>query len=102
MVEESEPGEEQPKIGERVQFWQEQDRINRELIPRVLQQHELFARHVESHEAGDTVARSLIERLEARVGELERSRGATPLWVPYGALGLGMAALILAAISLVA
>ena len=101
MTEETDLGEEQPKIGERVQFWQEQDRINRELIPRVLQQHELFARHVESHEAGDSVARSLIEGLEARVDKLERSKGTVPLWVSYGALGFSVIALVLAAISLV-
>ena len=100
MTKETESDEKQPKIGERVQFWQEQDRINRELIPRVLQQHELFARHVESHEAGDPVARSLIERLEARVGELERPKGTALPLVSYGALGLGVVALILAAISL--
>ena len=84
MTKETESDEKQPKIGERVQFWQEQDRINRELIPRVLQQHELFARHVESHEAGDPVARSLIERLEARVGELERPKGTALPLVSYG------------------
>ena len=33
----------EPKIGERVKFWQEQDRINRELIPRVIKNHELLA-----------------------------------------------------------
>ena len=101
MAEESEPREEQAKIGERVQFWQEQDRINRELIPRVLQQHELFARHVESHETGDSVARFLIEGLETRVGELEQSKGTPPLWVSYGALVFGVSALILATINLV-
>jgi hypothetical protein len=30
-----------PKIAERVKFWQEQDRINQALIPRVLKMHEL-------------------------------------------------------------
>ena len=28
-------------ISERVRFWEEQDRINQELIPRVIRQHEL-------------------------------------------------------------
>ena len=44
------------KIGEKVKFWQEQDRINRELIPRVIKNHELLAKHVESHEDGDSLA----------------------------------------------
>ena len=30
----------EPTITERVRFWQEQDRINRELIPRVIKNHE--------------------------------------------------------------
>ena len=50
----------EPKIGERVKFWQEQDRINRELIPRVIKNHELLAKHVESHKDGDSLARAQI------------------------------------------
>ena len=61
----------EPKIGERVKFWQEQDRINRELIPRVIKNHELLAKHVESHEDGDSLARAQIERLEERVAEID-------------------------------
>ena len=61
----------EPKIGERVKFWQEQDRINRELIPRVIKSHELLTKHVESHEDGDLLARAQIETLEVRVAELE-------------------------------
>ena len=59
----------EPKIAERVKFWQEQDRINRELIPRVIKNHELLAKHVESHEEGDSLARAQIGALEARVAE---------------------------------
>ncbi len=33
---------ERPSIGEKVKFWQEQDRINQELIPRVLKMQELL------------------------------------------------------------
>ena len=43
---------ETPKIAERVKFWQEQDRINRELIPRVIKGHELLTKHVETHDEG--------------------------------------------------
>ena len=45
--------------------------INRELIPRVIKNHELLAKHVESHEDGDSLARAQIERLEGRVAEID-------------------------------
>ena len=104
----------EPKIGEKVKFWQEQDRINRELIPRVIKNHELLAKHVESHEDGDSLARSQIETLEtrmvegdeaakaqiealeARVTELERSSDGFSPWVSYGAIVLAVVALVLA------
>lgn len=38
-------------IGERVRFWEEQDKINKELIPRVIRQHELLTRHIAEHES---------------------------------------------------
>ena len=59
----------EPKIAERVKFWQEQDRINRELIPRVIKSHELLTSHVESHEDGDSLARAQIETLQTRMVE---------------------------------
>ena len=87
----------EPKITERVKFWQEQDRINRELIPRVIRNHELLAKHVESHEDGDSLARAQIETLEARVAELERPFGRGLVsWVPYAGLALAIVALSLA------
>ena len=43
-----------PKIAEKVRFWEEQDRINQELIPRVIKQHELFTAHIEGHETAST------------------------------------------------
>ena len=47
----SSPEEEDPvPIGERVRFWEEQDRINQELIPRVIRQGELISEHVAEHE----------------------------------------------------
>ena len=61
----------EPKIAERVKFWQEQDRINRELIPRVIRNHELLAKHIECHEDGDPLARAQIATLEARVAEIQ-------------------------------
>lgn len=38
-------------ISERVRFWEEQDKINKELIPRVVRQHELITRHIAEHES---------------------------------------------------
>ena len=87
----------EPKIAERVKFWQEQDRINRELIPRVIKSHEVLTRHVESHEDGDSLARTQIEALEARVAELEtRCANRVSRWLPYAALALAVVALVLA------
>ena len=37
-------------IAGRVQFWEEQDKINQVLIPRVLRQHELLVDHVREHD----------------------------------------------------
>lgn len=45
-----------PPIAERVRFWEEQDRINQELIPRVVRQHELLTRHLSDHEMLPIVA----------------------------------------------
>lgn len=54
-----------PKIGEKVRFWEEQDRINQELIPRVIKQHELFTAHVQGHE--DVQVR--MAAMDARISE---------------------------------
>ena len=43
-------------IAERVKFWEEQDRINQELIPRVIRQHELLTKHLSDHEMLPVVA----------------------------------------------
>ena len=54
---------ETPPIGERVQFWEEQDRINKELIPRVLKINELLTNHIDGHES----AIAQIARLESQL-----------------------------------
>ena len=54
---------ETPKIAEKVRFWEEQDRINRELIPRVIKQHELLTGHIEGHETASTHIAALEGRL---------------------------------------
>ncbi len=38
-------------IADRVRFWEEQDKINQELIPRVIRQHELLTAHITDHES---------------------------------------------------
>ena len=58
-----------PGIADRVRFWEEQDRINRELIPRVIRQHELLTQHIGEHEnlpevAGQAIANALAEARE--------------------------------------
>lgn len=89
---EAEAGNE-PSIAERVSFWQEQDRINRELIPRVLKGHELLTRHIETHENGDQLARSRIQSLEEQLSsrrwEARLSYVAVALSVVALAVGIG-------------
>jgi hypothetical protein len=58
-----------PSIGERVRFWEEQDKINQELIPRVIRQHELLTAHIADHEnlplvAGNAISEALAEARE--------------------------------------
>ena len=50
MTEERINTEDAPRIAERVKFWEEQDRINQELIPRVIRQNELLTGHIADHE----------------------------------------------------
>ena len=109
---------EEPKIAERVKFWQEQDRINRELIPRVIKNTSCFPRTWRVIEDGDSLARAQIESLEARAVELETAsaRGLARIealegqiaeleqdlseglsqWIPHAALALALVALSLA------
>ena len=57
------PEAERPQIAEKVKFWEEQDRINQELIPRVLKQHELLASHIRTHETASVNLASLESRM---------------------------------------
>ena len=62
---------ERPSITDKVRFWEEQDRINKELIPRVLKIHQLFTDHVSGHED----AAIQIAAAEARMVEgIKRTR----------------------------
>ena len=88
----------EPSMAERVQFWQEQDRINRELIPRVIKSHEQLTKHIELHEDGDPISRAQIAELEARLAAVEREGDSGDLarWLPYTATGLAVVALVVA------
>ena len=55
---------ERPGIADKVRFWEEQDRINRELIPRVLKQNELLSAHVTSHEEVRLQTTSINSRID--------------------------------------
>ena len=43
-------------IAEKVKFWQEQDKINQELIPRVIRQNDLLTAHIRDHETLPIIA----------------------------------------------
>ena len=66
-------------IAEKVKFWQEQDKINQELIPRVIHQNEMLTAHIKDHETlpiiAAAAARQAVEQglLEYRQ-ELESAR----------------------------
>ena len=56
-------------IADRVRFWEEQDKINQELIPRVIRQHELLTAHIADHDnlplvAGNAISEALAEAHE--------------------------------------
>ena len=62
---------ERPHIADKVRFWEEQDRINKELIPRVLKVHELVTDHIAGHQD----ASIQIGALEARlVKQIDKAR----------------------------
>lgn len=56
----------QPSISERVKFWEEQDQINQELIPRVIRQHELLTKHIAEHDHLPTTLANAVEEGLAR------------------------------------
>lgn len=57
------------RIAEKVRFWEEQDRINQELIPRVIRQNELLSQHIAEHDnlqqiLSDTIQKALTEQAQ--------------------------------------
>ena len=64
-------------IGERVRFWQEQDRLNQAVVPRLIAQGELLSQHVVEHEnlprvVSDAVQSALSRQQQRFNEELER------------------------------
>ena len=59
-------------ISERVRFWEEQDRINQELIPRVIRQHELLTEHIGEHENLPAVVAGAVQQASADAREEQR------------------------------
>ena len=63
----------QSHIAERVKFWEEQDRINQELIPRVIKQSEVLTGHIKNHDDLQTAAvkmvREAVEESESRINQ---------------------------------
>ena len=79
MTEERINTEDAPRIAERVKFWEEQDRINQELIPRVIRQHELLTGHIADHEnlpliAGNAISEALAEAREEQSQQLAAAK----------------------------
>jgi hypothetical protein len=74
-----------PPIAEKVKFWEEQDRINQELIPRVIKLHEVMTNHVQGHES----AAGFIASLEIQLVDLEKRNANARLWA-YSLSGVAL------------
>ena len=48
--------EAQVSIAEKVRFWEEQDKLNQEIIPRLIRQHRLLSEHIKNHESLPDIA----------------------------------------------
>ena len=64
----------QSSIAERVRFWEEQDKINQELIPRVIRQNELLTKHIAEHDSLPEVASRAISEALAEAREEHRQQ----------------------------
>ncbi|MYC15510.1 MAG: hypothetical protein F4Y39_17445 [Gemmatimonadetes bacterium] len=70
---------ERPSIVEKVRFWEEQDRINQELIPRVIRQNELLTQHIAEHDnlqqiLSDTMQKALSEQAQQYESALDTAQ----------------------------
>ena len=64
--------EEQTQIAEKVRFWEEQDAINKALIPRVIRQNELLAGHIAEHNNLPLVVARAVEQATDRVRDEQK------------------------------
>ena len=85
-----------PKIADKVRFWEEQDRINKELIPRVLKQHELFTAHVEYHSHADLEARAEIKALRESTATAIGSAKRQSLVISFVSIAVAVVAVVAA------
>ena len=74
-------------ISERVRFWEEQDKINQELIPRVIRQNELLTGHIAEHENLPLVAANAIREAMAEVSEEQQRRYESAMEAAVADLG---------------
>ena len=75
----SDTDDETIKIAEKVRFWEEQDRINQELIPRVIRQNELLTQHIAEHDnlqqiLSDTIQKALSEQVQQYESALDTAQ----------------------------
>ena len=99
-------------IQDKVRFWEEQDKINQELIPRVIRQNELLARHIAEHDdlpelAAKAVSQAVREvkeennrRFEAALLDAKEQLVAESLRMRNRLIGLTIAAMAVAVVSL--
>ena len=71
----------QESIAEKILFWEQQDQINQELIPRVIRQNELLTQHIRDHEnlpqiATRAVRDALDEAKEEQLGRYQTALAA--------------------------
>lgn len=66
----------QRSIGERVRFWEEQEKINQVLIDRLIRQNKLLSDHIKNHESLPEVADKAVRKAlaDARVEQQKQYR----------------------------
>lgn len=66
--------EDKSSIADKVRFWEEQDKINQELIPRVIRQNELLTKHIAEHDGLPEVAGKAISEALASARKEHRQQ----------------------------
>lgn len=94
----SEPREQPPPIAEKVQFWQEQNRINQELIPRIVALADEVGHLRERLE--NVAERQVVTAGTPADGRLSSLYHLSP-YVAWASLAIALLALLVATIALV-